>query len=103
MNEEVDMATYIVLGQYTDQGIRHIKETTKRAEALQGMAKKVGATVKAVYWTLGEYDVATIIEAPDDASATALFLSIGALGNVRTRSLRAFTPEEMGKILGKMA
>jgi uncharacterized protein with GYD domain len=97
------MATYIMLGQFTDQGIRNVKETTKRAEAIKGLAKTVGATVKEVYWTLGEYDVATIIEAPDDTSATALFLGIGALGNVRTRSLRAFTSDEMGKILGKMA
>lgn len=97
------MATYIVLGQFTDQGIRNVKETTKRAEALKQMAKKVGATVKEVYWTMGQYDVATIIEAPDDASATALFLSIGALGNVRTQSLRAFSAAEMTGILGKMA
>jgi uncharacterized protein with GYD domain len=97
------MATYIVLGQFTDQGIRNVKETAKRAEALKAMAKKVGATIKEVYWTLGQYDVLTIVEAPDDASATALFLSIGALGNVRTQSLRAFSADEMTRILGKMS
>lgn len=97
------MATYIVLGQFTDQGIRNVKDTAKRAEALKQMAKKVGATVKEVYWTMGQYDVATIVEAPDDASATALFLSIGALGNVRTQTLRAFSAAEMTGILGKMA
>jgi uncharacterized protein with GYD domain len=97
------MPTYIVLGQFTDQGIRNVKETTKRAEAFKGMAKKAGATVKEVYWTLGHYDLATIIEAPDDASATALLLGLGSLGNIRTQSLRAFTPDEMGRILGKMA
>jgi len=97
------MATYIVLGQFTDQGVRNVKETTRRAEALKGMAKKVGATVKEVYWTLGQYDVATIVEAPDDASATAFLLSVAGLGNVRTQSLRAFTADEMGQILGKMA
>src|SRR5262249_3682487 len=96
------MVTYIVLGQFTDQGIRNIKDTTKRAEAVREMAKKVGATVKDLYWTLGSYDIATIIEAPDEASATAFFLSIGSLGNVRTQSLRAFTANEMGGILGKM-
>jgi uncharacterized protein with GYD domain len=66
------------------------------------MAKKVGATVKEVYWTLGPYDVATVVDAPDDMSATALFLSVGALGNVRTQTLRAYSPEEMGRVLGKM-
>jgi uncharacterized protein with GYD domain len=96
------MATYIMLGQFTDQGIRNVKETTKRADAVKEMAKKVGATVKDVYWTRGAYDIAALVEAPDEASATAFFLSIAALGNVRTQSLRAFTAEEMSGILGKM-
>jgi uncharacterized protein with GYD domain len=96
------MATYIMLGQFTDQGIRNVKDTAKRAEAVKEMAKKVGATVKEVYWTMGAYDVATVVEAPDEASATAFFLSVAALGNVRTQSLRAFTASEMSGILGKM-
>jgi uncharacterized protein with GYD domain len=96
------MPTYIVLGQFTDQGIRNIKKTTSRAEALKKMAKKVGATIKTVYWTLGHYDLVTIVEAPDDASITALILSAGGLGNVRTQTLRAFTADEVGQILGKV-
>jgi uncharacterized protein with GYD domain len=96
------MATYIVLGQFTDQGIRNVKESTKRAEAVKEMAKRAGATVKEVYWTMGQYDIAIIVEAPDDASITALLLSIAALGNVRTQSLRAFSADEMGRILGKL-
>ena len=97
------MATYIVLGSFTDQGIRTVKETTKRAEALHALGKKVGVTVKEVYWTLGQYDVATIVEAQDEASVTAFGLSVGAHGNVRTQTLRAFSADEMGKILGRMA
>jgi len=97
------MATYIVLGQFTDQGIRNIKETTKRAEGVRALGKKVGATVQAIYWTLGQYDVATIVEAPDDATVHTLLLSIGAAGNVRTQTLRAFTAEEMAPLLGRMA
>ena len=97
------MPTYIVLGQFTDQGIRNIKETTKRTQALKDMAKKFGATVNAVYWTLGQYDIATIVDAPDDTSLNALLLSVGALGNVRTQTLRAFSADEMGPILGRMA
>jgi len=97
------MATYIVLGQFTDQGIRNIKDTTKRAEAVKALGKKVGASVQAIYWTLGQYDVALIVEAPDDASVHTLLLGIGAAGNVRTQSLRAFTAAEMGALLGKMA
>jgi uncharacterized protein with GYD domain len=96
------MPTYLMLGQFTDQGIRNVKESPKRAEALKEMAKKGGVTVKEIYWTQGAYDVAAVVDAPDDASVTALFLSVGALGNVRTQTLRAYTSEEMGRILGKM-
>ncbi len=95
------MATYLVLGHFTDQGIRNFEETTKRAEAVRGMAGKLGATVKELYWTMGEYDIATIVEAPDDERATAFALSVGALGNVRTQTLRAFTADEMSGILGR--
>ena len=97
------MATYIVRGNFTDQGIRAVKDTTKRAEAFKAMAKKAGATVKELYWTLGQFDLMTVVEAPDDATLTALLLSAGALGNLRTQSLRAFSADEMGKIVGKMA
>src|SRR5262249_24688233 len=97
------MATYIVLGSFTDQGIRAVKDTTKRAETLREIGRKVGVTVKEVYWTLGQDDVATIVEAPDEASVTAFGLSAGALGNVRTQTLRAFSADEMGKILGRMS
>src|SRR5689334_19875109 len=97
------MATYIILGNFTDQGIRNVKDTTKRAEALRDAARRVGASVKETYWTLGEFDVALIVDAPDEASITALGLSIGAQGNARTRTLRAFGPDEMGRILGRMA
>lgn len=97
------MPTYIVLCQFTDQGVRSIKETTKRAEAFKAMAKKAGATIKELYWTMGQYDLVTVMEAPDDVSATALLLSVGALGNIRTQALRAFSGDEMGRILGKMA
>ena len=97
------MATYIILGKFTEQGVRNAKETTKRAEALRAMAKKAGATVKDVYWTLGLFDTVSIVEAPDDATMTALGLSIGALGNMRTQTMPAFTAAEMGAIIGKMA
>ena len=97
------MATYILLGTFTDQGIRNIKDTTKRADAVRAMGKKAGVTVKDMYWTLGQYDVAAILDAPDEAAATSLALSVGALGNVRTQLLRAFTEDEIGPILGRMA
>jgi len=96
------MATYVVLGSFTDQGVRNVKDTVKRADALRAMAKKFGATVKDVYWTLGSFDTITIVEAPDEASVTALWLSVGALGNVRTQTLRAFSAAEITQIVGRM-
>jgi len=97
------MATYIVLTSFTEQGIRNIKETTKRADAVKALAKKFGATAKEFFWTLGSYDVVAIFEAPDDASMTALGLAIGAGGNVRTQTLRAFPRDEMNGVLAKLA
>ena len=97
------MPTYILLGTFTDQGIRAVKDTTKRVEKVRDMAKKIGVTVKDAYWTQGAYDVALVLDAPDEATIAALGLSIGALGNVRTQTLRAFTATEIGSILGRMA
>ena len=96
------MATYIVLAHFTDQGIRNAKDTLKRMEAFKVMAQRFGVTVKEVYWTLGPYDSVVTLEVPDEEAVTALGLSVGALGNVRTQTLRAFSAEEMGRILGKM-
>jgi uncharacterized protein with GYD domain len=66
------------------------------------MAKKCSATVKDLYWTQGQYDAVTILEAPDDTTATALALSVGALGNIRTQTLRAFSAADMKGIIDKM-
>lgn len=97
------MATYLLLANFTDQGIRNVKDTVKRAEAFRALAKKHKSNVKDLYWTLGQYDCALVVEAPDDETMTTLALSVGTLGNIRTQVLRAFTAEEIGPILGKMA
>ena len=97
------MATFVVLGCFSDQGIRHVKDSPKRAEAFKAMAAKHGVTVKHLYWTLGQYDIVSICEAPDDESASALAFSVGSLGNLRTETLRAFSHSEIGAILAKMA
>ena len=96
------MPTYIVLGNFTDQGIRNVKDAPKRDEAVKEMAKKVGVTMKEVFYTLGAYDFVSILDAPDDLSMTALGLSVGTLGNVRTQTLRALSGAEMKTILGKL-
>jgi uncharacterized protein with GYD domain len=97
------MATYIVLANFTDQGVRNVKDTTKRADVFKELAKSLGATVKDLYWTLGQYDIAAVVDAPDDGIVTTLGLTLGKAGNVRTQTLRAFSRTEMDAILGKVA
>jgi uncharacterized protein with GYD domain len=97
------MATFVMLASFTEQGVRNVKETAKRADAFRQMAEKVGVTIRDVYWTLGPYDVVAVGEAPDDETATALSLSLASLGNVRTQTLRAFSRNEMDAIVRKMA
>ena len=97
------MATYVVLANFTEQGIRAIKDTLKRTEGFKEAAGKFGVSVKDVYWTLGQYDMVATMEGPDDASVTALTLAMSALGNVRTQTLRAFGAVEMKQIIDKMA
>lgn len=96
------MATFITLGNFTEQGIRSAKESPDRAAAFAAGAEKLGVTLKDVYWTVGHYDVVAILEGPDAESVTSLLLSLGAQGNVRTETLRAYSAEEMGGIIGKM-
>lgn len=96
------MATYIVLTHFTEQGIRNVKDTTKRADALGEMAKKAGGALKAAYWTIGRYDSVAIVDVPNDEAMVALGLSIGKAGNVRTETLRAFSKQEVDSILAKV-
>jgi uncharacterized protein with GYD domain len=99
---EVHLPTFIVLTHFTDQGIRDATESPKRAGAFKALAKKAGANVREFFWTLGGYDMVAIIEAPDVETMTALGLSVGKLGNVRTQTLRAFNEAEMSEILKKV-
>ena len=97
------MATYIVLTNFTDQGVRNVKDSPKRADAVKKLAKKFGVTAKEFFWTLGSYDLVAIFEAPDEESMTAVGLAIGAAGNVRTQTMRAFSKDEMSAVLAKLA
>jgi uncharacterized protein with GYD domain len=96
------MGTYVVLGQFTDQGIRTIKNSPQRASQVAEMAKGLGCEMKDVYWTLGQYDIVAIVEAQDESNLTAFGLALGSAGNVRTQTLRAFTKSELGAILSKL-
>lgn len=96
------MPTYIVLGSFTEQGIRSVRDSLKREDAFRKQCEKVHAQVKEVYRTMGRYDLAAIVDAPDDVTMTSLVYSTSALGNIRTETLRAFTRQETEQALAKM-
>jgi uncharacterized protein with GYD domain len=95
------MGTYISLLNWTDQGIKNYKDTVARAKGAEEAMAKAGVTMKAIYWTVGQCDIVAITEAPDEETATAFLLALGAEGNVRSSTLRAFSAEEMERIISK--
>jgi uncharacterized protein with GYD domain len=96
------MATYIVLLNFTEQGVADSGGTLGRANAAAAALKKLGGKMKTVYWTMGPYDAVSIVEAPDDETVTAFCLAVGGQGNVRTLTMRAFEKPEMQKILDRL-
>ncbi len=84
------MVTFIALLDYTDQGIRNIKDSPHRADQFNAMAERAGARVVGQYWTIGSHDGVLILEAPNDEVAASVLLALGAAGNVRTTTLRAY-------------
>jgi uncharacterized protein with GYD domain len=95
------MATFVTLINWTDQGIKNYKDTVDRYEAAQETIRDSGASFTNIYWTVGPYDIVAILEAPDDETATAALLAVGAQGNIRTKTLRAFDASEMRSVLEK--
>jgi uncharacterized protein with GYD domain len=95
------MATFVTLINFTDQGIRNIKDSPKRFESFKALVEAQGGTVKSVYYTLGSYDMVVIVEG-DEAAAMAGNLTVGSLGNVRTQTLRGFSVDEMKSFISKM-
>lgn len=96
------MATFITTIKFTQQGIKGIGETTKRAASVKAAAKKLGVKVKEIYWTLGDHDGLMILDAADDETATGFLLHLGSMGNVHTTTCRAFNAAEMDQILAKV-
>ena len=96
------MPTFITLTNFTDQGIKSVKDSVKRSEAVTAAAKKFGVTVKQLHWTMGAYDIIGIFEAPDGLSMSAFSLAIGMAGNIRGQTLRAFGGGGMTAIIKKM-
>lgn len=95
------MATYIALVNFTDQGVRNVKDSPKRYEAFKAMAEQSGVTVKSFHYTEGQYDMVLVLEGEEEAARTAL-LTVAAAGNVRTQTLRAFSVDDMRKIIARM-
>ncbi len=96
------MPRYVVLINWTDQGVRQARDTLQRNEQVRQLIEGAGGRMHAFFWTQGRYDAVGIGEAPDDETMAALLLRIAGQGNVRTETLRAFDAEEMGRILGKL-
>jgi uncharacterized protein with GYD domain len=95
------MSTYVCLFNFTDEGIRNYRETTHRAADFAKLVENHGGKVREEVWTVGEYDAVAIADFPDDESGMAALLEVGSLGNVRTRSLRAFGADEMSGIINR--
>ena len=96
------MQTYIVLMSLTGQGIKNIKDAPKRAaEGIKAM-EAMGGKMKGFYLVMGEYDYVAVGEFPNDEAATAFLLALGAQGNVKTTTLKAFSQEQFGEIVKKL-
>jgi uncharacterized protein with GYD domain len=84
------MPTYVSLVNWTEQGIKNFRDTIRRAEDVRGIIEKNGGQLRQLFWTLGEYDLVSVADFPDDETATAVLLQVGAGGNVRTKTMKAF-------------
>ncbi len=94
------MATYIVLLDYTDQGIRNLEDSPHRADEFNAFAEKAGVRIIGQYWTMGNHDGVLIIEAPTEEKAASVLLHLGNTGNVRTTTLRAFDWAQAQGLIG---
>jgi uncharacterized protein with GYD domain len=96
------MPTYIVLMNWTEQGVRSAKDTVDRYEGARSQFEQAGIQFRDVYWTIGPYDLVTTAEAPDEETLSASLLSLAGAGNLRTTTMRAFSSEEMRGVIEKM-
>jgi uncharacterized protein with GYD domain len=96
------MATYVLLCNYTDQGIRAVKDSPKRRAAARDMGKTLGVEVKNSYLAMGTYDVILVVESASDEALAKWVLSLGSKGNVRTTTIKVFPEAEMDKILSAL-
>jgi uncharacterized protein with GYD domain len=95
------MPRYVSLIDWTQQGVANFKDTVDRYEAAEQQFEQLGVKFVDVYWTLGEHDIVAVLDAPDDETATAALLATGAQGNIRTKTMRGFSREEMRAVIEK--
>jgi uncharacterized protein with GYD domain len=95
------MPRYVSLINWTEQGVAGFKDTVDRYDAARQQFEQLGVRFEDVYWTLGEYDIVTVLEAPDDETATAALLAVASQGNIRTKTMRAFSRDEMRTVIDK--
>jgi uncharacterized protein with GYD domain len=96
------MPTYVALINWTDQGIKNVRDTVERYDRSTELAKKHGVRFEQIYWTVGPHDIVAIAEVPDDESVSAFLLELSSVGNVRSNTLRAYDREEMLGILERL-
>ena len=96
------MARYIVLMDWTDQGIRTAKDSVERSQQARDAFQQMGVTIETIYWTMGSHDIVAVATAPDGEAFAAAMLRLAGAGNLRTTTLRAFDEAEFGAILGKL-
>ena len=96
------MATYIILGKYTDQGIRNIKDSPQRVDTVRRAIESAGGKMPGFYLTMGQYDFVAMTEGPDDETMTRILLSIVSSGNVSTETLKAFPEADFRRIVGSL-
>jgi uncharacterized protein with GYD domain len=95
------MAIYVGLGNWTDQGIKDFRGAVQRGNAFREAVEQAGGRVRELVWTVGEYDFIVVLEAPDDEAAAVLVLRVAAVGNVRTKTMRAFDADQMSDLIAR--
>ena len=94
------MATYLIQSQWTDQGIRSVKDSAKRLDLGKKKLKEMGGEIKAFYLTTGPYDMLAVVDVPNDEVLAAHLLWLGSQGNLRTQTVKAFTEDQFRNIVG---
>jgi uncharacterized protein with GYD domain len=99
LTKENDMAKYVMLGNWTEQGVRNVKDTVERARGVRELFASMGVNAREFFWTMGQYDVILTFDAPDDETMMRATLAVVMRGNLRTTTLRALGEQEMERVL----